>query len=104
MVKKLSPVHPGEILLEEFMKPLGLTRQRVAADLDVPPSRIAEIVRGERAITGETALLFSEYFGTDARFWLNLQSQYALEVAEDERAASKRRPVRPHGLTMGATA
>ena len=104
MVKKLDPIHPGEILLEEYMKPLGLTRQRVAADLDVSVSRISEIVRGERAITGETALLFAEYFSTDARFWMNLQAHYELEVAEDAQTEMKRRPVRPHGLGMGATA
>jgi addiction module HigA family antidote len=81
--RKLPPVHPGEILLEEFLKPLGLSQYRLAKDLNVAPRRINEIVRGSRAITADTALRLARYFGTSERFWLNLQTRYALEVEKD---------------------
>ena len=79
----LSPVHPGEILLEEFLKPLGLSQYRVAKDTSVPPRRINEIVHGKRAITADTALRLARYFGTSERFWMNLQGRYDLEVEKD---------------------
>jgi addiction module HigA family antidote len=82
--KKLRPISPGEILLEEFLKPLGLSQYRIARDLSVPPRRINEIVHGKRGITADTALRLGRYFGTSARFWLNLQARYDLEV-ENER-------------------
>jgi antitoxin HigA-1 len=78
--RRLLPVHPGEILLEEFLKPLGLSQYRVAKDVSVPPRRINEIVRGSRAITADTALRLARFFGTSERFWLNLQTRYDLEV------------------------
>ena len=81
--QKLPPVHPGEILLEEFLAPLGISQYRVAKDVSVPPRRINEIVRGQRAITADTALRLARYFGTSERFWLNLQTRYALEVEKD---------------------
>ena len=81
--KKLTPVNPGEILLEEFLKPLGLSQYRIARDLSVPPRRINEIVHGKRGITADTALRLGRYFGTSARFWLNLQARYDLEVEND---------------------
>ena len=81
--KKLTPIHPGEILLEEFLKPLGLSQYRIARDLSVPPRRINEIVHGKRGITADTALRLGQYFGTSARFWLNLQARYDLEVEND---------------------
>ena len=81
--RKLPPVHPGEILLEEFLKPLGISQYRVAKDISVPPRRINEIVRGTRAITADTALRLARYFGTSERFWLNLQTRYDLEVEKD---------------------
>jgi addiction module HigA family antidote len=81
--KKLTPIHPGEILLEEFLKPLGLSQYRIARDLSVPPRRINEIVHGKRGITADTALRLGRYFGTSARFWLNLQARYDLEVEND---------------------
>jgi antitoxin HigA-1 len=81
--KKLSPVHPGEILLEEFMKPLGLSQTRLGRDLGVSPRRINEIVHGKRAITADTALRLSRYFGNSAEFWLGLQADYDLEMASD---------------------
>jgi len=81
--RKLTSVHPGEILLEEFLKPLGITQYRVAKDISVPPRRINEIVHGKRSITADTALRLARYFGTSERFWLNLQAHYDLEVEKD---------------------
>ena len=82
--KKPTPINPGEILVEEFLKPLGLSQYRIARDLSVPPRRINEIVHGKRGITADTALRLGRYFGMSARFWLNLQARYDLEV-ENER-------------------
>jgi len=81
--KKLAPVHPGEVLLEEFLKPLGLSQYRLATDISVPPRRINEIVHAKRAITADTALRLARYFGTSERFWLNLQARHDLEVEKD---------------------
>jgi addiction module HigA family antidote len=81
--RRLAPVHPGEILLEEFLTPLGLSQYRVAKDTSVPPRRINEIVQGKRAITADTALRLARYFGTSEKFWLNLQTAYDLEVEKD---------------------
>ena len=80
---KLRPVHPGEILDEEFLRPMEITQYRLAKAIGVDARRIHAIVHGERSITAETALLLSRYFGTSARFWMGLQSQYDLELAED---------------------
>ena len=80
---KLPPMHPGEILLEEFLEPLALSQYRVAKDTSVPPRRINEIVHGKRAVTADTALRLARYFGTSERFWLNLQSRYDLELEKD---------------------
>lgn len=95
MAKKLKPVHPGEVLLEEFMKPLGLSMNRMALDLRVPVTRIADIVNERRGITADTALRFARYFKNSPTFWMNLQTRYDLEVAEDEIAAKVRRDVQP---------
>lgn len=81
--KKFPPVHPGEIFLEEFLKPLGVSQYRLAKDLHVPPRRINEIVHGLRSITADTALRLARYFETSDRFWLNLQARYDLEVERD---------------------
>lgn len=81
--KVMPPVHPGEILLEEFMKPLQISQNRLARDLKVPPRRINEIVHRKRGITIDTALRLSRHFGTSVEFWINLQTHYELEVAED---------------------
>ena len=81
--KKLAPVHPGEILLEEFMKPLGLSQTRLGRDLGVSPRRINEIVHGKRSITADTALRLSRYFDMSAEFWLGLQADYDLDLAKD---------------------
>ncbi len=78
--KRFPPVHPGEILLEEFLKPLGMSQYRLAREISVPPRRINEIVHGNRSITADTALRLSRFFGTTARFWTNLQAAYDLEV------------------------
>jgi addiction module HigA family antidote len=80
---KLAPIHPGEILLEEFMKPLGISQYRLAKDIGVPARRINEIVHGKRSVTADTGLRLSRYFGTSERFWLNLQTHYDLEVEKD---------------------
>jgi antitoxin HigA-1 len=95
MTKKLKPVHPGEILREEFMLPLRLSMNRVAMDLRVPVTRIADIVNEKRAITADTALRFARYFNNSPTFWMNLQTRYDLEVAEDEIADKVERDVRP---------
>ncbi len=95
MAKKLKPVHPGEILREEFMKPLGLSMNKLALDLRVPVTRIAEIVHERRAITTDTALRLGRYFHTPPVFWMNLQVRYDLEVAEDEQAERIARDVQP---------
>ncbi len=93
--KKLAPVHPGEVLYEDFIVPAGITIHRLALDLRVPANRIAEIVKGERAITPDTALRLARYLGTTAQFWLNLQSRYDLQTAEDELAERIAREVQP---------
>ena len=82
--KKIAPIHPGEILLEEFLKPLGISQYRLAKDIHVPARRINEIIHGNRAITPDTALRLSRYFNLSERFWLNLQARYALEVEKDK--------------------
>jgi len=81
--QKLAPIHPGEILLEEFLKPMGISQYRVAKDISVPARRINEIVHGTRAISPDTALRLSRYFGLSERFWINLQARYDLEVEKD---------------------
>ncbi|MDA0798066.1 MAG: HigA family addiction module antitoxin [Chloroflexi bacterium] len=85
--EKLAPTHPGEVLLEDFLVELGISQYRVAKDIGVPPRRINEIVHGKRAITADTALRLSRYFGTSERFWLNLQAQYELETQKDRLGA-----------------
>lgn len=82
--RRLKPVHPGEILFEEFLKPMNLTQNRLALDLGVPARRINEIVLAKRGITANTALRLAKYFGNSARFWMGLQMDYDLDIAEDE--------------------
>jgi antitoxin HigA-1 len=84
MDKLLSPIHPGEVLLEDFMKPLGLSQYRLAHDIGVTPIRISQIVNGQRAVTVDTAMRLARYFGTSAAVWLRLQVRYELEVAETQ--------------------
>jgi addiction module HigA family antidote len=96
MDKSLSPIHPGEILLEDFMKPPGLTQYRLAHDIGVTPIRISQIVNGERSISVDTAMRLAWYFGTSAAVWLRLQVRYDLEVAEGELSERINREVKVH--------
>lgn len=98
MARKLEEVHPGKILLEEFLRPMGVTNARLAADIDVPTSRISDIVNGKRPITVDTALRLGLYFNMEARFWLNLQSEYDTRVAERELLPAIKPRIRPHNL------
>lgn len=95
MTDKLSPVHPGEVLLEEFIKPMNLSQNRLAIDIGVDARRINEIVLGKRAITADTALRLSRFFGNSPQFWMGLQAQYDLDVAEDRLGSRLDREVRP---------
>ena len=81
--RKLAPIHPGEVLLSDFLEPLGVSQYRVARDISVPPRRINEIVHGKRAVSADTALRLARYFGTSERFWLNLQARFDLETERD---------------------
>ena len=92
--KKLPAITSGEVLLEEFLRPLGISQYQVAKDIGVPPRRINEIVLGKRAVTAETALRLSRYFGTSARFWLNLQASFELETEKDRLGRRLEREVR----------
>src|SRR3990170_3030990 len=92
--KMLPPIHPGEILMEEFLLPMGVSQYRLAKDISVDPRRINEIVLGKRAITADTALRLSRYFGMSDPFWLNLQSHYDLEIEKDRLSSRLRREVR----------
>ncbi len=92
-VKRLAPIHPGEVLLEDFLEPLGLSQYRVAKGLSVPPRRINEIVHGKRSITADTALRLARFFGTSDRFWLNLQGAYDLDMERDRLAGRLNREV-----------
>lgn len=83
MTTKLPPIHPGEILLEEFLRPMGISQYRLAKSISVPPRRINELVHGNRAVTADTALRLSRFFGTSERFWMNLQTRYVLEREKD---------------------
>lgn len=99
---KLSPVHPGEVLLEEFLKPMGLSQNQMALAMHVPARRINEIVLGKRRITADTALRLARYFDMSPQFWLGLQMDYDLDIAEDALAEQLEREVRP--LLMMGTA
>jgi len=95
---KLAAVHPGEILLEEFLKPMGLTQNRLALDIRVPARRINEIIQGKRRITPDTALRLARYFGMSPQFWLGLQMDYDLDVAQDELAVRIAREVQVYSV------
>ncbi len=82
--EKMPPIHPGEILQEDFLIPMGISQYRLSKDISVPPRRINEIVHGKRAVSANTALRLSKYFGTSERFWLNIQAKYDLEVEKDK--------------------
>ncbi|MEP6493317.1 MAG: HigA family addiction module antitoxin [bacterium] len=91
---KLAPIHPGEVLLADFLEPLGLSQYRLAHDISVPPRRINEIVHGTRAVTADTALRLARFFGTTDRFWLNLQARFDLETQRDALGARLEKEVR----------
>jgi len=95
MTAKLRPVHPGDVLLEEFIRPMGISQYRVANDISVPPRRINEIVHGKRSVSADSALRLSRYFGTSERFWLNLQAQYDLDIERDRLGRRLEREVLP---------
>lgn len=94
MSRKLEPIHPGEILLEEFLIPMEISQYRLAKDISVPPRRVNEIVLGKRSITTDTALRLLEYFGLSEKFWLNLQMKYNLEVTKDKIKEKLKREVK----------
>jgi len=102
MISELPPIHPGEILLEEFLKPLGVSQYRLAKEISVPPRRINEIVLGKRAISPDTALRLARYFGLSDRFWINLQARYDLEVEKDRLADRLEREVRVYAAVQQA--
>ena len=95
MARLLNPISPGEILREDFLKPLGISINQMGRDLDVPPNRISAILNGKRAITADTALRLERYFGVDAQTWLNLQSNYELRLAERQVGKQIERAVKP---------
>jgi antitoxin HigA-1 len=99
MADKLYPIHPGEVLLEEFIKPLKLSQNRLAIDIGVDARRINEIVLGKRSVTADTALRLARFFGNSPQFWLGLQTQYDLDVAEDRIGKRLDREVRPRAMT-----
>ncbi len=82
-MRKMKPVHPGEVLMEDFLKPMGISQYRLAKEISVSARRINEIVHGTRSVTADTALRLGRYFGTSARFWMNLQSHFNLEIERD---------------------
>lgn len=86
-IKRIAPIHPGEILFEEFLKPMGISQNKIGRDLSVSPRRINEIIHGKRSITADTALRLSTYFGNSATFWLGLQMDYDLDIALDTKSA-----------------
>src|SRR3984893_16739580 len=95
-IKTMLPIHPGETLREDFLKPLGLTANRLALELRVPVTRVNDIVRSKRAITADTALRLARYFGTTPQFWMNLQANYELERVEDTQGREIAGRIRPH--------
>lgn len=99
MADKLTPIHPGEVLLEEFIKPMNLSQNRLAIDIGVDARRINEIVLGKRSVTANTALRLARFFGNSPQFWLGLQTQYDLDVAEDHIGKRLDREVRPLAMT-----
>jgi addiction module HigA family antidote len=101
---RLAPIHPGEVLLKDFMEPLGLSQYRVAKDIGVPTLRINQIVRGQRSITADTALRLARYFGTSAAVWLRLQARYDLETAEAKIAKRINREVKVLQTTQPSVA
>ena len=100
MKKRLHSVHPGEVLLEEFLKPMGLSQNRLALNIGVPARRINEVVLGKRSITADTALRLAKFFGTSAEFWLGLQSQYDLDVTSEQLGERLNQEVRAYVMAV----
>ena len=100
MTKKLFPIHPGEVRLEEFIKPMNLSQNHLAINIGVDTRRINEIVLGKRSVTADTALRLARFFGNSPAFWLGLQTQYDLDVAEDHLGKRLDREVRPHAMAV----
>ena len=99
---RLDPVHPGEVLLEEFLKPMGLSQNRLALDIGVPARRINEIVLGKRRVTADTALRLARYFDMSPQFWLGLQMDYDLDITADKMGSQLEREVRPHAVATAS--
>ena len=95
MDQKIAPIHPGEILSEEFLRPMSITQYRLAKDISVPPRRINEIIQGQRAVTADTALRLARFFGTSDIFWLNLQARYDLDI-QKQRLGKRLRQIRSY--------
>ncbi|HAE58323.1 MAG TPA: addiction module antidote protein, HigA family [Anaerolineae bacterium] len=102
MVEKLNPIHPGEVLLEEFIKPMNLSQNRLAIEIGVDARRVNEIVLGGRSITADTALRLARYFGVSPQFWLGLQAEYDLDIAMDKLGNRLEREVRPRQMATAA--
>lgn len=102
MVEKLNPIHPGEVLLEEFIKPMNLSQNRLAIEIGVDARRVNEIVLGGRSITADTALRLARYFGVSPQFWLGLQAEYDLDIAMDKLGDRLEREVRPRQMATAA--
>jgi antitoxin HigA-1 len=102
MVEKLHPIHPGEVLLEEFIKPMNLSQNRLAIEIGVDARRVNEIVLGGRSITADTALRLARYFGVSPQFWLGLQAEYDLDIAMDKLGNRLEREVRPRQMATAA--
>jgi addiction module HigA family antidote len=100
MATTIAPTHPGDVLREDFLKPLGITPNALAIAIRVPASRIADIAKGKRSVTAETAIRLARYFGTSREFWMNLQAYYDLAVVEDEKAAAIEREVQPRAKML----
>ncbi|TKB24712.1 addiction module antidote protein, HigA family [Desulfopila sp. IMCC35006] len=103
MDEKLAPISPGEILFEEFLEPMEISQAQLARDLNVPPNRINQIVRGKREITADTALRLGQYFGIEPEFWLNLQLRYNMKVAQDKVGMQIKKEVKPYQATKGSS-
>lgn len=100
MKQKLQPIHPGEILMEEFLKPMEISQYKLAKEISVPARRINEIVQGKRSITPDTALRLSRYFGLSERFWINLQTRYDLEIEKDKLADRLNKEVHVYAVAV----
>jgi addiction module HigA family antidote len=98
--QKLNPVHPGEVLLEEFLKPMGISQNKLARAISVPPRRINEIVLEKRSVSADTALRLAQYFGTSAKFWMGLQSDYDLDITKDKVGQRIQKEVRVYAVTQ----